>query len=545
MTTGQFGRRETAVLWWGLGAATAVCLATLLPFVRKAYNIDDLTFLLQAQHMRVDPLHPTAFDMVFHGQVLRLSKGLVSGPVMATLLLPSVLLGGAEWLTHLIQLGLLLVSALFTARLGRRLGLTPRESGVAALFMVAAPGVLAMAGTAMPDVPALCFLLVGIERLLCWKGERRPLALAAAVGALALAVLARPHALLGLGIAALLWTDDEDWQRGPRAILRRSLGALPPLLLSLGLLLLVNRLTRDPQAGRDVAGATLSRLMTRWFWHNLATIPAQWLLTFPLALPWIAADLRGFLRRPSTWLSLLLGGYLGMKLGMGTLPPAYARPFAVVVTGLGSAVLMDILLEGLWRRDRVQVALGLWLLISLPATFYDHLPVKYLVPSAPAMAILLVRRYRERAPGWLGPMAVASAVVGMAIAVLVLRADASLAEIGRRGGLLVAKLRASEPAAAVWMDGAWGFQWYAVQAGAKPMTQTPPYPRPGDLVVVGPQGGRINLIPRRKLIHVERYTATAGWVLGHGAGFFTNGFGALPWSVGPGELGRIEAWRVE
>ena len=545
MASGQLLRRDTWIDRWGLGVAAGLAAAALLPFLSKAYNIDDVTFLLQAQHMLSDPLHPTAFDMVFHGQVLRVSKSLVSGPVMATLLLPAVALGGAEWLTHLIQLVLLLLSALSTARLGERLGLSRREGAIAALFVVAAPGVLAMAGSAMPDVPALCFLTLGIERLLAWRSERRKTALFAAVLSLALAVLSRPHTLLALGIAALLWTDDEDWQKGLGTIVRRSLGALPWLLLTGLVLLAVNRLTRDPQAGRDVAGATLSRLMTRWFWHNLATIPAQWLLTFPLVLPWIAADVRGFFRRPSSWLFLILGGVLGIKLGMGTLPAIYARPLALLFTGLGSAVLMNILIEGVQRRDRVQVALGLWLLISLPATFYDHLPVKYLVPSAPAMAILLVRRYRERAPQRLATVVLLSAAVGLVISVLVLRADASLAAIGRRGGQVVAWLRKNDPQKTVWMDGAWGFQWYAVAAGARPMTQTPPYPQAGDLVVVGPQGGQINLLPRRKLIHIERFAATAGWVLGHGAGFFTNGHGALPWSFGPGDLGRIEVWRIE
>ena len=424
MASGQLLRRDTWIDRWGLGVAAGLAAAALLPFLSKAYNIDDVTFLLQAQHMLSDPLHPTAFDMVFHGQVLRVSKSLVSGPVMATLLLPAVALGGAEWLTHLIQLVLLLLSALSTARLGERLGLSRREGAIAALFVVAAPGVLAMAGSAMPDVPALCFLTLGIERLLAWRSERRKTALIAAVLSLALAVLSRPHTLLALGIAALLWTDDEDWQKGLGTIVRRSLGALPWLLLTGLVLLAVNRLTRDPQAGRDVAGATLSRLMTRWFWHNLATIPAQWLLTFPLVLPWIAADVRGFFRRPSSWLFLILGGVLGIKLGMGTLPAIYARPLALLFTGLGSAVLMNILIEGVQRRDRVQVALGLWLLISLPATFYDHLPVKYLVPSAPAMAILLVRRYRERAPQRLATVVLLSAAVGLVISVLVLRADA-------------------------------------------------------------------------------------------------------------------------
>ena len=68
----------------GLPAA-AVALAVLLPFLGKAFTIDDVTFLLQAKHILRDPLHPTAMDMVFHGVRLRLSHELVTGPVMAYL----------------------------------------------------------------------------------------------------------------------------------------------------------------------------------------------------------------------------------------------------------------------------------------------------------------------------------------------------------------------------------------------------------------------------------------------------------------------------
>src|SRR5688500_5085849 len=60
-------------------AAPAVLLApcVLLPFLQKAYTNDDVTFLLQAKHVMVDPLHPTAFEMVFHGDRMRLSQELV------------------------------------------------------------------------------------------------------------------------------------------------------------------------------------------------------------------------------------------------------------------------------------------------------------------------------------------------------------------------------------------------------------------------------------------------------------------------------------
>jgi hypothetical protein len=33
----------------------------LIPFLNKAFTIDDTMFLLQAKHLLSDPLHPTAF----------------------------------------------------------------------------------------------------------------------------------------------------------------------------------------------------------------------------------------------------------------------------------------------------------------------------------------------------------------------------------------------------------------------------------------------------------------------------------------------------
>ena len=48
-------------------AARSLLLAALVlvPFADKAFTIDDPVFLTQAQHALVDPLHPSAFVMVW------------------------------------------------------------------------------------------------------------------------------------------------------------------------------------------------------------------------------------------------------------------------------------------------------------------------------------------------------------------------------------------------------------------------------------------------------------------------------------------------
>src|SRR5262249_56230008 len=99
-----------------------------MPFLGKAHAIDDVTFLLQAKHALTDPWHPTAFEMVADGQRIRLSSKLVTGPLMAWLLVPCVSLGGAEWIAHLLQWLLVCIAITSSVRIGLRIGLTHRAA---------------------------------------------------------------------------------------------------------------------------------------------------------------------------------------------------------------------------------------------------------------------------------------------------------------------------------------------------------------------------------------------------------------------------------
>jgi hypothetical protein len=209
-------------------------------------------------------------------------------------------------------------------------------------------------------------------------------------------------------------------------------------------------------------------------------------------------------------------------------------------------VLVEILVDGWRRRDQLQFVCGLWLLIAAPAVVYHHLPVKYLVPSAPAMALLIARdlelKQRLRTFCLVSPV-VAACVL---LSVLIVQADAAQAEIGRRGGHLIAERVRGSPDKKVWLDGAWGFQWYGMKAGASPMTTTPPFPQPGDLIVVGPQGKLTNkLAPRRTRLFVKDYNTRGGRVMQDGAGFHSNPTGPFPWSWGKSSRGKIEVFAVD
>src|SRR5512147_1013356 len=94
----------------------ALLLATviLVPFLNKAFTIDDTVFLFEARHAVTDPFHPTAFEMTWDRVPERVSRIVPTGPVMAWLLVPSILAGGAEWEAHAVQLALVWVAILAT-----------------------------------------------------------------------------------------------------------------------------------------------------------------------------------------------------------------------------------------------------------------------------------------------------------------------------------------------------------------------------------------------------------------------------------------------
>ena len=523
--------------------ALAIAALVLVPFFDKAYTIDDPLFLRQAVQLLSDPLHPTAFEIVWSEsfEPQRLSTIMPSGPAMAYLLLPCVLAGAPEWLAHATELALFALALVATSALALRLGASQRTARAAALLLAATPAALALASTAMPDVPALAFGVVGIERLLAFRDERRwPQALAASV-ALALAALARTHLLLLLVVAAVLLPGE------PLSFRRwRELGLRPwtPLLAAPALFVAVAWLTRDPQAPATALAESVQRFMdSSQLVRNVTGFAAHWTLALPLALPCAALRWRALLRQPFLYVAALAWGLLLLQS-----EPRPGAPLAVAAATLSAAVLWDVIADALRRRDAAQLALGLWLLIALPIAIYTHLPSKYLVPSAPAAAILVARALESRTRGFAHTLLGATLVAGITLGVLVIRADAAFAELGRRAA---AELIAPNVAAGwtVWFDGHWGFQWYAERAGARALTSTKPQPSHGDLIVSGVRsmGQKLEYFPQRKLRGVLEDTAPGGRVMSKrlGAGFYSTRWGFLPWAYGDDLRDRFELWQLD
>ena len=152
----------------------------------------------------------------------------------------------------------------------------------------------------------------------------------------------------------------------------------------------------------------------------------------------------------------------------------------------------------------------------------------------PAAAILIVRlhpRSQPRHDPMDDPFAIAVAEVILGVLIL-LGGVRDLAQTQRQAveTLVRPHIAMGEH---VWFAGHWGFQWYAEDAGAEPVTRRPPLPRPGDIVVVSladyPRFA--NEWTSRTVLDRVPYTGNAiGRImdLSAGAGFFSSRFGYLP-----------------
>lgn len=513
----------------------------LVPFLGKPFTMDDTVFLLEARQALTDPLHPTAFDMTWDHAPERVSTIVPTGPVMAWLLVPSVLAGGEERLAHAVQLVMLWAAILATVALALRLGLNAAWASASGLMLAATPAVLGMAGTAMPDVSAMALGIAGMERLVAWRDEGRAGPAIAAALLLGFAALARMHYVALLGVAVLFMIGDpldlKAWKKTRWA-------RLAPIAAAALVIVALTAITRDPAPGAgSIVGTALRYSSAGRLASNGVAFAIHWVLAMAFAVPWIALRWRPILRRWWVLLASTAAAALLLHLAHGGGAPYRLAP----VAGLGAAALVDVLVEGFRRRDGVQVSLGLWLLLPLSAAAYVHLPSKFLLLCAPAASILAARAMAERPRAARAVLALTVAL-GAGLGVAILRADSAFSGLGRAAaGTLIAPAVAA--GRRVWFVGHWGFQWYAEKAGARYLTSTPPYPAVGDLVV-----SSLNSVPGLDVGEIAAFVrlrrmedrSPGGRIMSRktGSGFYANSWGYLPWAWGDDVIDAFDLWVV-
>ncbi len=213
---------------------------------------------------------------------------------------------------------------------------------------------------------------------------------------------------------------------------------------------------------------------------------------------------------------------------------------------VGLVVLIDIFLWAFRSGEQRRILCAAWLLLPLVALSYFQLPVKYLVPCAPAAALLIVSILPPQR--WRAAVVAGIVAVGVVFGSMVLHADAKFAEMGREAAV---RLIAPHVAAGqrVWLSSQWGFQWYALKAGAR-LLRPNDVPASGDYLARGEMEGypeTMKRLPSAEIVQTYTVGGPGGRTMSSKdhAGLYNNRYGLLMWAWGSGEWNHYELWRFQ
>jgi 4-amino-4-deoxy-L-arabinose transferase-like glycosyltransferase len=477
-----------------LAAATLVCL---LPFVRRAYHVDDTLFVWTAQQICQHPLDFYGFRVDWYTTWEPMSRVTQNPPAGGYYLaLVGSLFGWSEIALHLSMLLLAWGMIWGTYRLAERFASPPLP---AALVTLLTPAVLVCGTSVMCDVPMLCLWLWTI---LLWDRAVRSRNTAGLCLAGTLIALTTVTKYFGVCLLPLLGVysyavDRDGWRRwavglGMAALL---LAAYQVAFTSL------YAIDRGLTGAMGYAAVTKHTSVGGWAFQlfeglgfiggcfGLAAVPAIFLLTRRSALivscVVVAAALAAHFL---TGITIYPGGLALADSPFAAtaevpLPPGVSWQFLIWVAA-GTAVLLLAIED--WRIHRCPVALLLLLWIMGTALFATYvnwaLNGRSVLPMIPAVAIVLSRRLaREPRHSWLLPLVLAPAA---ALALAVTFADTLIASAHRTAAQGIVAEYQSPPGRPLWFEGHWGFQYYMQAAGAKPWDWNAAEGRVGDLLVV-------------------------------------------------------------
>ncbi len=523
-------------LW--LTLATILCLA---PFANKAVHIDDYLFLRSARQILTHPGDPFGVTVNWYDSAMPLAD-VTQNPPGACYYLAAAggLLGWSEPALHLAFLVPAIAAVLGTFVLARRLCPHP---ALAALATLLSPVFWLSATTLMSDMPMLALWLWAIEFWLRGLDRRSHGHLALSAALVALAALTK---YFGAALIPLLLAYTVVRERRPSWKLLWL--ALPVLVLAAYDLWTAHRYGHGMLSGagvyarmQQVSGPLWQRSLIALSFAGGCLLP----LLFIAHRLWSWRALAGALVFAGALVAALP---LAAQLTTLDLHDASVTRWDAIVqvalfAAIGLAPLALTFGDFRTRRSADSLLLTLWILGTFTFTALLNWSVngRSLLPLAPAVAILLARRLADRgfvsAPhrAWLHLWPLAPALV---LGAAIVHADAAFAANSRNAARVLHE-QLGNRGANLWFQGHWGFQYYMEEAGAKPLDKRRPELSPGDYLISPTANTNISTIPLPLFAPAGDVTAPpTGWIstmqIDLGAGFYSDGFGPLPFYFGPG-----------
>jgi 4-amino-4-deoxy-L-arabinose transferase-like glycosyltransferase len=513
-------------------------LLCLLPFVGKAFHIDDTLFVWAAKHIVEHPLDPYGFPVVWYDTGRPMSV-VMKNPPLAAYYGAAVgsVAGWSEYTLHLAFFLPALAVVLGVYQLAVELTRSPLLAGVITLVT---PGFLVSCTSIMSDVPMLALWMIAI---ILWRWgleEGRAFYLASSSLVIGACALTKYFGvcLIPLLLLYSLWK-------------RQRLGSwMLYLLIPVAILggyqewtgsLYGHGLLSDVAA--YVNFAHVKHPMSFWGASTVGlTFVGGCTLPALICIPWLW-------RR-----TFILGGCVAAAIGaaaaargwfnVGSPFPKEHEGFLVVQLLLfiaGGISVLALAVSDVWRRrDADSVFLATWVAGTFMFAAYLNWTVnsRSVLPLIPAAAILIVRRLDgvQRPSGPAMRALIAPLVVSGLLSLWVARGDTTLANSAREAAQIIHNKTASQPGR-VFFSGHWGFQYYMQSFGAQPLDLTQIKVTSADLIVQ-PENNtnvvpiRVDLTSSSEVIELPDRCWMATMCIDRAAGFYTSFWGVMPFTLG-------------
>jgi len=529
-----------------------VTFLLLVPFIGKAYHMDDPLFIWAAKQIQHSPANPYGIYVNWYGKGQALWDIAKNPPLTSYYLaLFASVTGWGEIPIHVSMMVWAIAAMTGIYSLARYLGLPPIETSLIALMT---PVFLVSSTTVMCDVMMLSFWIWAI--VLWMKGiddkNRRYL-----VVSMLLAAAASLTKYFGIALIPMLFAYS--------LVVKRRLGWWVFYFIIPAVILAGYQWATIALYGQGLLGDAVSYAREMKLDH-------YGMLTGAVGLVFVGGCLLGTVFYvPFLWSrkSLLAGGVLitiivvllcNMK-SMGDIPLRVSdgiRWSLVIQFTLLFIVGLNILaiaVLDLWeKRDAISTMLFLWVFGTFVfATFINwSINGRTILPMVPAACILVMRRMETREKlasirRWF--LAGCALIPALTLATAVAWADYTLANAGRSAAAVIEQ-KYNDPTRQIWFQGHWGFQYYMERFGAKPIDFRHFTRVPGDVVVVPMNNtnlreGNPEVFQTVETFAIQPWKWLSVMQKMMGAGFYSDDFGCIPFLFGDAPLERYEVWLIK
>ncbi|MBI3941239.1 MAG: hypothetical protein HY315_10425 [Acidobacteria bacterium] len=487
-----------------------------VPFLWRPFHIDDRIYIEISRQAAVTPLYPQDYRAVFEGRHGPDAASHSHPPLISYLLALLRRLSGTES-EVLFHTAFLVFPVLLGIAVYMLASTQNRFPLLTALTVVWNPGIYVLSQSVMTDVPFLALYALGISLFVYGERRRRDWRWPAAFS-LAVAVMINYLALSAIPLlAASQWRRSRVSRLWPVIFLPLAVGAAWIALQSI-------------HYGRFVLAATAQFLATEagshWFRLHEKGLSAMLNLGALVLVTSIFQFNRW--RHGAIWISLILG-VAGSAVVLTSWHWLHCLLLGVFLASAGFAA--GAFGRRCWRES-TDAVLNLWILGFLAACLliYYHGSIRYVLPLVPPFAIVL-----GRWSGWSRARMTACVAATLGYGILLAHADYQFAAIYPR---IAAQTLRDYPERRIWATGEWGFRYYMEREGAQTLVREDQRPDAGDILVkpwlampyvTGYDSNDHAALLRRESVFLHNPIRLLDFA-SH-AGFYSTGWGILPWSV--------------